>query len=82
MATNIKVYRGNQIGGCVVIVNTDTTRICIDMVENLPGNETAEELEIKGLTYEEENFEAVFFTHYYGDHIGELQRILPNIPCQ
>ena len=40
----IKVHRGlNQIGGCITEIWTDTSRIFIDMGQNLPGNCSASE---------------------------------------
>ena len=29
--TNIKIYQGNQIGGCITEISTDTTKIIIDL---------------------------------------------------
>lgn len=35
----ITIHRGiNQIGGCITEISTQTTRIFVDMGENLPGN--------------------------------------------
>lgn len=80
MGTHIKIYRGHQIGGCVVVITTGSTKIVIDFGSNLPGNEEKEELSIQGLTYGEPDVDAVFFTHYHGDHMGRLRDILPEIP--
>ncbi len=30
MGTKVKVLRGDQIGGCVVLVSTSQTKICIE----------------------------------------------------
>ena len=48
----IKVYNGNQIGGCITIIESNKgTRICLDIGENLPSIEKKDnELNIKGLT--------------------------------
>ena len=36
---NITIHRGlNQIGGCITEISTATSRIFIDMGQNLPGN--------------------------------------------
>ena len=80
MPTNIKFLHADQIGGCVTLISTDTTKICIDFGENLPGSKHKEELEVEGLTYGEPSYDAVFFTHYHGDHIGRFDKILPGIP--
>lgn len=80
----IVVYRGtHQIGGCVTEIQSNNgTRIAIDIGENLPSinNEKKPELEIEGLTMGKPNFDAVFITHYHGDHIGLYNKILPQIP--
>ena len=80
MPTNIKFLHADQIGGCVTLISTETTKICIDFGENLPGSKYKEELEVEGLTYGEPQYDAVFFTHYHGDHIGRFNKILPSIP--
>lgn len=80
MSTNIKFLHADQIGGCVTLISTDTTKICIDFGENLPGSKHKEELEVEGLTSGEVQYDAVFFTHYHGDHIGRFNKILPGIP--
>jgi len=38
MSTNIEFLNADQIGGCVTLISTDTTKICIDFGENLPGS--------------------------------------------
>lgn len=80
MSTNIKFLHADQIGGCVTLISTDTTKICIDFGENLPGSKYKEALEVEGLTSGEPQYDAVFFTHYHGDHIGRFNKILPGIP--
>lgn len=80
MSTNIKFLHADQIGGCVTLISTDTTKIYIDFGENLPGSKYKEALEVEGLTSGEVQYDAVFFTHYHGDHIGRFNKILPGIP--
>lgn len=80
MSTDIKFLHADQIGGCVTLISTDTTKICIDFGENLPGSKHKEALEVEGLTSGEVQYDAVFFTHYHGDHIGRFNKILPGIP--
>ncbi len=74
----IKIYRGtHQIGGCVVGVSTEHTRILIDMGKQMAdteGNTPLERLSI------DEPYDAVIFTHYHSDHIGLMEYIAPNIP--
>lgn len=80
MSTNIEFLHADQIGGCVTLISTDTTKICIEFGENLPGSKHKEALEVEGLTSVEVQYDAVFFTHYHGDHIGRFNKILPGIP--
>ena len=70
--TEIKIYQGNQIGGCITVISTDETRIVIDFGESLPGAEIVENIDFG---WENENVDAVFFTHYHGDHIGRFMEI-------
>jgi ribonuclease J len=81
---NITIHRGtHQIGGCVTEIRTKKTRIFIDMGSELPdkdGNIVTETLSIDGITKGEKNCDAVFFTHYHGDHIGMIASILPGVP--
>ena len=76
--TKITAYNSNQIGGNVVVIETEKSKIAIDFGENLPGNENAN-TEIEGLSTGERSFDAVFFTHYHGDHVGRIQSILPGV---
>ena len=72
MAANIEVFQGNQIGGCITVISTKKTKIVIDYGENLPG---AEKEDIIKFDWEKEKVDAVFFTHYHGDHIGRFMEI-------
>lgn len=80
MATNIEYLHADQIGGCVTLISTETTKICIDFGKNLPGSRYKEDVEVVGLTSGEAQYDAVFFTHYHGDHIGCFEKLLPEIP--
>ncbi|MBR5177533.1 MAG: MBL fold metallo-hydrolase [Lachnospiraceae bacterium] len=79
--SEIKIYQGNQIGGCVTLISTEvagiTHRIMIDYGSSLPGSDTAEDFEYP---WEDEPVDAVFFTHYHGDHVGRLMEIPANVP--
>ena len=64
----IKVYNGNQIGGCLTIVESNKgTRICLDIGENLPSIDKKEipNLELVGLTRKPRNIDAIFVSHYH-----------------
>lgn len=78
MATTINVLRGNQIGGCIVLISTEQTKIMIDYGENLPGYVAQEEEE--DVNWNADTVDAVFFTHYHGDHIGRFMEIPTDIP--
>lgn len=78
MAVSIHVLRGNQIGGGVVHIFTEETGILIDFGENLPG--AAGQEDTKDVDWEKDKVDAVFFTHYHGDHIGRFREIPENIP--
>ena len=72
MKPEIKVYQGDQIGGCITVISTDNTKIVIDFGETLPGAEKESEIEFD---WKHANVDAVFFTHYHGDHIGRFMEI-------
>ena len=77
MAANVEVFQGNQIGGCITVISTDNTKIVIDYGENLPGAEKESPIEFD---WENEKVDAVFFTHYHGDHIGRFMEIPDDVP--
>ncbi len=77
MRTNIKILQGHQIGGCITIISTETSKIVIDFGESLPGSEKKEEVEFD---WPREQVDAVFFTHYHGDHIGRFMEIPEEVP--
>lgn len=71
---HITIHRGiNQIGGCITEIATANTRILIDLGQNLPDGEgnvvddLANGTAIEQITH---NVNAIFYTHYHGDHIG------------
>ena len=77
------IHRGtHQIGGIAAEIATETTRILIDMGDELsldPGFVSAP-LHISGVTDANGRCDAVLFTHYHGDHTGQMLRIRPDIP--
>lgn len=80
----VTVHRGtHQIGGCVTEIRSAHARIIIDFGGELPGADGTtppDTMELDGLTRGTPQFEAVFLTHYHGDHVGLIQRILAPIP--
>ena len=68
----IKVYRPNQIGGCITEITSKVgTKILIDIGSELPGIER-EPINIGEIT---KGCEGVFVTHYHGDHVGEYRNV-------
>ncbi len=92
MSTDIRVYHADRIGGCITVISTLKTKIVIDFGEALPGTgksgnlkfnwNTGEPVKDKEDEKEEkgQKVDAVFFTHYHGDHIGRLTEIPSDIP--
>ena len=77
----VTVHRGtHQIGGCVTELSTKTIRILIDFGSPLPGSPRREELRLPGVTEPDSPCHGVFFTHYHGDHMGQIGQILPSVP--
>jgi len=68
MAMDIKVYNANQIGGCFTVITTDRAKIMIDYGAPLPGTKSEQE----EFDWKRESVDAVFVTHYHGDHVGKL----------
>ncbi|MCD7936145.1 MAG: MBL fold metallo-hydrolase [Tannerellaceae bacterium] len=80
----IIIHRGiDQIGGCITEIRTDTTRILIDLGQNLPDNQGrvndpfADKEKIELLT---RHIDAIFYTHYHGDHLGHFVAVPRHIP--
>lgn len=72
----ITIHRGaSQIGGCITEISTDGCKIFIDLGSNLPGTAGQEftREQVERLTA---GADAVFYTHYHGDHVG-LCRFVP-----
>lgn len=74
---NIKIHRGlEQIGGCITEISTETSRIFVDMGQNLPGNgeqttpEQDREMVERLFKNNPKEHEAVIYTHAHEDHIG------------
>ena len=83
----VKIHRGlEQIGGCITEISTATSRVFIDLGQNLPGNgveQTPEQdkLMIENLfkSNKKEN-EAAFYTHGHEDHIGLFEYVPMDVP--
>lgn len=79
----ITIHRGiDQIGGCITEIATGTTRILIDLGQNLPGeagenDPLASREAVEKIT---NGVDAIFYTHYHGDHIGLFHFVPDTIP--
>lgn len=80
----VTVHRGTrQIGGNLVEVGTDRTRLLFGAGANLPpldGQKMEDPFELEGLTYGKPAFDWVFLSHHHNDHCGLLGKLLPGIP--
>lgn len=75
----VNVIRGqNQIGGNIIEVATDKTRIILDVGLEL-DDENVQFPDVEGL-FSDAAFDAVFISHYHGDHLGLAYYIDNRIP--
>jgi ribonuclease J len=79
----ITIHRGiDQIGGCITEIATEKNKILIDLGQNLPDGESnvidgfANLESIEKIT---KGVDAIFYTHYHGDHFGLFLLVLDNI---
>lgn len=76
---SVIIHRGqNQIGGNIIEIATDRTRILLDVGLELDQEEVTLP-EIDGL-FDDPAFDAVFISHYHGDHFGLAYYIDNRIP--
>lgn len=76
----IHIHRGkNQIGGNVIEIATETTKILLDVGLELNAESNQSLPEIKGL-FDSAGYDAIFITHYHGDHIGLAYSTHKSIP--
>lgn len=80
----IKLIRGaKQIGGNIVEIGTDNTRLIFDAGTNLPpidDRNYIDDISVEGLTCGKAGYNAVFISHHHGDHCGLVSRIVEEIP--
>lgn len=83
----IKIHRGShQIGGCATEIEYAGERILIDLGANLPAADNDATMSDKELldnvfgVERKRHFDAILFSHYHGDHIGQYKAIPKNIP--
>lgn len=76
----IHIYRGkNQIGGNIIEIATDTTKILLDVGLELDEDNTQSLPNIQGL-FDSADYDAIFISHYHGDHIGLAYYAHKDIP--
>lgn len=79
----ITIHRGiNQIGGCITEISTNEARILIDLGQNLPDGEgvVKDDFASRGAIEKiTQGIDAVFYTHYHGDHLGLFHYVPDNI---
>ena len=77
----IKIHRGeNQIGGNIVEISTEKTRILLDIGCELEEPADAPNIpDIPGL-FENASYDAVFISHYHADHAGLASYVDKKIP--
>ena len=64
------IHRGqNQIGGNIIEISTDKTKILLDVGLELDDDSNQSLPEIQGL-FDCAGYDAIFISHYHGDHIG------------
>ena len=82
MTLKINIIRGqNQIGGTIIELYTETTRIIVDAGANLgEGKLHTYVPKIEGLFSGSPAYDAVFVSHYHSDHMGLLKYVVDGIP--
>lgn len=76
----IKIHRGqNQIGGNIIELSTQNTKILFDAGLELDDEKNKTLPDIKGL-FDSKGYDAVFVSHYHGDHLGLVYNIHKDIP--
>ena len=80
----ITIHRGiDQIGGCITEIATETTKIFIDLGHNLPkGDKPVDDKNANSENVEKltKNCNAIFYTHYHGDHVDLYKYVPETIP--
>ena len=83
----IKIHRGlDQVGGCITEIWTETSRIFIDMGQNLPGiGETPDPVRDRAMvsalfSNNVRQNQAVVYSHAHGDHVGLFEYVPNGIP--
>lgn len=74
----VNIIRGkNQIGGNIIEISTEKTKILLDAGLELDGRNTLPD--IRGL-FDFAGYDAIFVSHYHSDHLGLVYRAHKDIP--
>lgn len=74
----VNIIRGkNQIGGNIIEISTEKTKILLDAGLELDGGNTLPD--IRGL-FDFAGYNAIFVSHYHSDHLGLVYRAHKDIP--
>ena len=80
----ITIHRGiDQIGGCITEISTKKSKLLIDLGHNLPqGDKPIEDKMDNPETIAAlcEGCDAVFYTHYHGDHVDLFRHVPDSVP--
>ncbi len=77
---NIKIHRGeNQIGGNIIEIATETTKILLDAGLDLDDEKNKTLPHIDGL-FDYAGYDGIFISHYHSDHMGLLYNVNGEIP--
>ncbi len=77
---NIKIHRGqNQIGGNIIEISTEKTKIILDVGLELDDEKNKVLPDVEGL-FDYKGFDAIFVSHYHGDHLGLAYSTHKDIP--
>ena len=74
----VHIIRGkNQIGGNIIEISTEKTKILLDAGLELDGEN--ELPDVRGL-FDFAGYDAVFVSHYHADHLGLIYHAHKDIP--
>ena len=83
----ITIHRGTkQIGGSIIEITMGNANVLVDLGSSLPGSQGIGDEEIIKKIFDrhhrsiDHHIDAVFFTHYHGDHVGLLDKIPADVP--
>lgn len=77
----IIIHRGqNQIGGSIIEIATESTRIILDAGINLDEETDLDIPKINGLFEGDKGYDALLISHYHADHVGLADRVIKGIP--